>query len=158
MEDKRPGTPWGVQGDSGKWRKWSPPTPTRGLRTTPSAILPRPHCGGRGRSVEIPCTPTAREVLGCHPSTPKATPTPVGGEREKGLRAGGAPRRNPHAAGRRQTQSSPGHPRGAQAACGGGKGGGDGCPSLRGPDSSAQVQSPSPAHTHRPGSGRQDPP
>lgn len=134
----------------------SPPTPTHGLRTTPSVLLTRPHCGGRGEDCGNPLGTFTQGSSRVSSNTPKATSPPVGIQREKGQRVGGAPSRNPHAA-RRQPCLARGIPAERRRAAGV-KGGGDRCSSLRVPDGSGQVQSPSPAHTHCPGSARHDPP
>ena len=94
--------------------------PTRDLGTTPSALQHGLTAEAARRTVEIPRAPSPREVLGCHPSTPKDIPMPARGQEANGQASGGAPSRDPHAAGRRPIRLSPGHPRGAQTAPGGG--------------------------------------
>ncbi|XP_058588501.1 basic proline-rich protein-like [Neofelis nebulosa] len=152
VADRGAGTPWAAQGESGKWKKRSPPTPTHGLGTTPSALPILPHCGGRGEDCgNPPPYPRPRKFSGVTPAPLRLhLPRLPGARKEKGLRAGGAPSRDLRAAGRRQTPGA--SPRSADWRLGKG-GGSDGRPGLRGPDGSGQVQRPSSL-----GSARLDPP
>lgn len=122
MEGKETVPPWGMQGGSGKWRKRSPPTPTCGLGTPQCPPNIAPLRGPRGGLWKSPAHPLPGKFSGVTPAPLSLRlPSPAQGQRQRGQRAGGARSRDPRAAGRRPTRSSPGHPCGAQTG-GGGRG------------------------------------
>ncbi|XP_061048738.1 uncharacterized protein LOC133093013 [Eubalaena glacialis] len=96
-----------------------------GGKGAPPAVSEHPQCpphttplSGPLRRLEIPHAPSPREVLGVTLSTPKAAPpSPARDQKREGRLRESC--RDPPAAGRPPTGSSPGHPRAAQTGGGG---------------------------------------
>ncbi|XP_024589906.1 proline-rich protein 2-like [Neophocaena asiaeorientalis asiaeorientalis] len=140
-----PGTPRGVPGGRGKWRK----------RSTPPAVSEHPQgpphttplSGPQGR-LEIPRAPSPREVLGCYLSTPKAAPPSPARDQKREGRVG-SPAGIPQPLGADQPGGARGIPARRRRATGPGEGG-DGRSGLRGPSPRPRAAPPAAGAALRP--------